>query len=67
VQRAAIDRAERVVVIADGSKVGTGLASVVGPASRVASLVTDRSAPSDELAALRRLGLEIIVTDQSAA
>jgi DeoR/GlpR family transcriptional regulator of sugar metabolism len=67
VQRVAIDRAERVVVISDGSKVGTSLASVVGPASRVTTLVTDRSAPPAELAALRELGLEVIVTDQSAA
>jgi DeoR/GlpR family transcriptional regulator of sugar metabolism len=67
VQRAAIDRAERVVVIADGSKLGTSLTSVVGHASRIASLVTDRSAPPAELAALGRLGIEIVVTDQPPA
>ena len=35
VQRAALDRTERVIVIADGSKVGTATPIVVGPPPEV--------------------------------
>ena len=61
VQRVAIGRAERLVVLADGSKIGAATASVVGPASSVHTLVTDASAPSGELAALAALGIEIVI------
>jgi hypothetical protein len=37
---------------------------VVGPADRVATLVTDPSAPDDELARLRKVGVDIIVAKQ---
>ncbi len=53
VQRAALDRTERVIVIADGSKVGTATPIVVGPATEVTTLVTRSSAPGDELDRLR--------------
>ena len=60
VQRVAISRARRVVVIADGSKVGAEMPAVVAPAERVATLVTDPSAPETEVLALRALGIEVI-------
>jgi len=63
IQRLAIERAARVVVIADGSKLGTSHSSIVAPAQRIATLVTDRSAPADELAALERLGVQVIIAD----
>jgi DeoR/GlpR family transcriptional regulator of sugar metabolism len=65
VQRVAIGRARRVVVIADGSKVGAVMAAVVAPAERVATLVTDATAPPDELEALRRAGVEVLVARPS--
>jgi DeoR/GlpR family transcriptional regulator of sugar metabolism len=60
IQRAAIDQAERVVVLADGSKIGVAQRMVVGPANRIETLVTDSSAPPAELAALRRLGIRVV-------
>lgn len=61
VQRTAIGRARRVVVIADGSKVGAASSSVVATADAADVLVTDLSAPVDELTALRAAGVEVIV------
>ena len=66
VQRVALERTERVIVIADGSKVGAATQIVVGPASGVATLVTDPSAPASELARLRELGVEIVIAERSA-
>ena len=61
VQRVAIARAERVIVLADGSKIGAAASAVVAPAEVVHTLVTDASAPPAELAALRDLGVEVSV------
>ena len=64
IQRSALERADRVVVIADGSKVGAATSAVVGPADRVAALVTDPSAPAEELARLRAAGVEVVVAHE---
>ena len=66
VQRVALERTERVIVIADGSKVGAATQIVVGPAGRVATLVTDPSAPAAELARLRELGVEVVIAERAA-
>jgi DeoR family transcriptional regulator of aga operon len=65
VQRAALERTERVLVIADGSKVGSATPIVVGPAVQATTLVTDPSAPKDELEELRRLGVEVLVAERA--
>ncbi|HSS36776.1 MAG TPA: DeoR/GlpR family DNA-binding transcription regulator [Patescibacteria group bacterium] len=62
IQRSAIDRADRLVVIADGSKIGGAANAVVADADRIRSLVTDATAPVAELEALIGLGIETIVT-----
>src|SRR4029077_196200 len=62
IQRAAIDRADRLVVIADGSKIGGAANAVVADADRIRTLVTDVTAPGEELEALTGLGIETIVT-----
>lgn len=67
IQRVAIARAERVIVLADGSKVGGAAAAVVAPAESAHILVTDASAPAAEVAALRAQGLEIIIAGRDAA
>jgi DeoR/GlpR family transcriptional regulator of sugar metabolism len=70
IQRLAIERADRVVVIADGSKVGTAGNAVVCEAGLIRTLVTDDGAPQAELEALADLGLECLVagrTDDPAA
>jgi DeoR/GlpR family transcriptional regulator of sugar metabolism len=61
VHRVAVERAERLMVIADGSKLGSVTTSVVAPASAIDILVTDSSAAESELAPLRALGIEIVV------
>ena len=57
------------MVIADGSKIGAEANAVVAEAGVIRTLVTDEGAPAAELAALRRLGLEIVIAgpdDRSA-
>ena len=66
VQRAALAQTDRVVVIADGSKVGAATPIVVGPAATVSTLVTDPSAAKDSLGDLRALGIEIVVAERAA-
>ena len=66
VQRAALERTERVILIADGSKVGAATPIVVAPANEAATLVTDPSASPDELAQLRRLGVEVLIAERAA-
>lgn len=61
IQRIALARSARVIVIADGSKLGGVEMAAVAPAERIATLVTDGSAPRDEVDALRSLGVEVIV------
>lgn len=61
VNRAAIAHAARLVVLADGSKVGADAHAIVAPASAISMLVTSVGAPADELAALRSAGVEVIV------
>ena len=61
IHRLAIERSARLMVIADGSKLGQVTGSVVAPASSVGVLVTDANAPEGELAALRALGVEIVI------
>ena len=67
VQRAALARSSRVIVIADASKLGVATSIVVGPASLVETLVTDRSASPDEVAALRALGIDVIIIGLEAS
>jgi DeoR/GlpR family transcriptional regulator of sugar metabolism len=59
IQRAAVAQAERVVVIADGSKVGASCPAVVGPVDLAAVIVTDPSAPAEELGRFRAMGILI--------
>jgi DeoR/GlpR family transcriptional regulator of sugar metabolism len=66
IQRVALARSERVILLADGSKVGSATAAIVGPAESVGTLVTDASAPAAELAALRGLGLEVTIAGPDA-
>jgi DeoR/GlpR family transcriptional regulator of sugar metabolism len=66
VQRAALERTERVIVIADGSKVGASTPIVVGPATLVTTLVTDPSASAAELDKLSRLGIEVLIAERAA-
>jgi DeoR/GlpR family transcriptional regulator of sugar metabolism len=65
VQRAAIQRADTVIVLADGSKIGHATSVVVGPIDRVNVLVTDASAPDADIAAMRRAGIRVVIAGDS--
>jgi DeoR/GlpR family transcriptional regulator of sugar metabolism len=61
IQRLAIERSHRVVVIADGSKLGVATNAVVVEAARIRTLVTDEGASKPELEALAALGVEVVI------
>jgi DeoR/GlpR family transcriptional regulator of sugar metabolism len=61
VLRAQAACAERLMVATEGAKLGSTAAHLVTGAGDVAQLVTDDSAPSAELAALRDLGVEVVL------
>ncbi len=59
--RAMLRRAHRVVVVADGSKVGRALMAQIAPLDAVHELVTTPSADRDQLDRLRGAGLTVTV------
>ncbi|MFI5987365.1 DeoR/GlpR family DNA-binding transcription regulator [Streptomyces sp. NPDC051555] len=56
IKKAGIASARRVVLAADGGKLGRTARAHVGPATLLHTLVTDTTAPSDEVAALEAAG-----------
>jgi len=61
VDRAMVQAATEVIVVSDSSKIGTiGLATIM-PVSGIDKLITDTDAPPDFVAALRDLGIEVIL------
>jgi DeoR family transcriptional regulator of aga operon len=56
-----IHRADKVMVVADGSKVGRNCLARICPITDVAVLVTDASADPDGVEAIRRAGTEVVV------
>ncbi len=64
--RAALERTERIVVLADGSKFGDVALSTVVPIERVSVIVTDSSADPAEVDRIAREGVEVILADADA-
>src|SRR5215470_3665086 len=64
VNRTAIAHSGRLVVLADGSKVGASAHAIVAPASAISTLVTSAGAPAAELAALREAGVEVVIATE---
>jgi DeoR family transcriptional regulator of aga operon len=58
-----ISRASRVIVVADGSKVGQDYLARICRLSEVSELITDSSADAPALDAIRRAGLEVVIAD----
>lgn len=56
-----IHRADRLMVVADGSKVGRNCLARICPITDAAVLVTDASADPDGIEAIRRAGTEVVV------
>jgi DeoR family transcriptional regulator, aga operon transcriptional repressor len=63
---AMVARAERVVVVADGSKVGQTLLARICPVTEVSELITDSSADPAALDAIRRAGAEVVIADATS-
>ncbi len=59
IPRLMVERSDRLIVVADGSKLGVRTMAAVAAADRIDTLVTDSTAPPQELDALRSLGVEI--------
>lgn len=57
----------KVIVVADGSKVGITSSFSCVPLNKIAVLVTDHSADADELEAIRAAGVEVVVCDAELA
>lgn len=57
--RRMVERARRVIVVCDSSKVGRAALSVICRADEVDVLITDSGAPADDLGALRGAGIEV--------
>ena len=61
VDRAMVQAATEVIVVSDSGKIGgIGLATIM-PVSGIDKLITDTDAPPDFVAALRELGIEVIL------
>jgi DeoR/GlpR family transcriptional regulator of sugar metabolism len=61
--RAALERTERIVVLADGSKFGDVALSTVVPIKRVSVIVSDASADPVEVDRIEREGVEVILVE----
>ncbi|HSV56748.1 MAG TPA: DeoR/GlpR family DNA-binding transcription regulator [Magnetospirillaceae bacterium] len=60
-KRRAMGMAEKSVLVADGSKLGVEAFARIADIGDFAAVVTDASAPTSELEALRALGVEVVV------
>jgi len=61
VNRVAIARSERTLALAHGEKIGATASSVVASLHDIDTLVTDATAPPDELRLLRDLGVDVVI------
>jgi DeoR/GlpR family transcriptional regulator of sugar metabolism len=66
IQRLMIEHSDRLVVVADGSKLGEVTMASVTPANRITTLITDDAAPTQELVELEAIGVEIVLVPRSA-
>ena len=61
--RAMVSKAQRTVVVTDGSKVGRVALAQMAPTKQIDMLITDRSADAQELDLLRAAGVDIVIAD----
>ncbi len=65
--RAMLGRARRVIVVADGSKLGQTTLARMGDIQDVHEVITDRSAAPDAVAAIQRAGVRVTVVEVASA
>ncbi len=58
---AMVTKAQRTIVVADGSKIGGAALAQMAETSSVTTLITDESADAEELAQLRAAGVSVVV------
>ena len=64
INRLMVERCQgKVIVVADGSKIGMTSSFACVPLNNISVLVTDSSADQEELAAIRAAGVEVIICD----
>jgi DeoR family transcriptional regulator, aga operon transcriptional repressor len=66
IQRLMIEHSDRLVIVADGSKLAEVTMATVAPADRITTLITDDAAPPQELVELEALGVEIVLVARGA-
>ncbi|MGA4668253.1 DeoR/GlpR family DNA-binding transcription regulator [Propionibacteriaceae bacterium Y1923] len=59
-----IERAQRVICVADGSKIGVATLARLAELSEVDLLITDATADAAELGRIRAAGVEVVVVDE---
>jgi DeoR family transcriptional regulator, aga operon transcriptional repressor len=57
--RRMVERAKRVIVVCDSSKIGRAALSVICGVEQVDALITDREARAEDIAALSKAGIEV--------
>ena len=62
--RAMVAKAQRTVVVADGSKIGGVALAQMADIEQVEMLITDSSADPDELERLRAAGVQVVLADE---
>lgn len=67
IHRLMIERSDRLLIVADGSKLGTHTRATVTRAAAIDLLITDASAAADEVDALGSLGAEVVAVGPGAA
>jgi DeoR/GlpR family transcriptional regulator of sugar metabolism len=66
IKRAAIARARRVIVVTDGAKFGRTSMAATAPVSAIHALITDETAPQDQVHALTAAGVAVHVVRSAA-
>ena len=59
IKRIAIESAQRVILLADSSKVGRGAAGSIAPIDKFGQLITGNGVATDEVKQLRALGIDV--------
>ncbi len=57
---AMIQRAEKVIVLADHTKIGASHFTTIGCLPKVSMIITDTKAPADEIEKFRTMGIEVV-------
>jgi DeoR/GlpR family transcriptional regulator of sugar metabolism len=65
IHRLMIERSDRLIVLADGSKLGVVTVAAVAPANTIDVLVTDETGPIAELELFREQGVEVVLAERS--